>query len=125
MLDVEPESAHDTVYNFEVEETHTYYVGDASTLVHNQKVCGGGGGGGPPPPSDKAWNKAQASGFGYTNRIPPQKSPFNSHGQEVYSNGNGYITRDWDSHSGGTWKMYDKKGNRIGTYDSNLNKIGP
>ena len=28
-----------TVYNFEVEDFHTYYVGDTSVLVHNQCVA--------------------------------------------------------------------------------------
>ena len=29
-----------TVYNFEVEDYHTYYVGDAKVLVHNEGPCG-------------------------------------------------------------------------------------
>jgi hypothetical protein len=28
-----------------------------------------------------------------------------------------------DSHSGGVWKMFDRSGNRIGTFDQNLVKI--
>lgn len=50
--------------------------------------------------------------------------PFDSHGQAVYKKGNKYITPDADGHIGGAWKMFDKKGNRLGTYDENLNRIG-
>ncbi|HEX4445595.1 MAG TPA: polymorphic toxin-type HINT domain-containing protein [Polyangiaceae bacterium] len=42
---VEPEAEHSTVFNFEVGETHTYYVGEAEALVHNaQQVCSNDGG---------------------------------------------------------------------------------
>lgn len=53
-----------------------------------------------------------------------------SHGQPVYKKGNRYITPDVDSHNGGAWKMADSvknlgtKSSRMGTYDSNLNRIG-
>lgn len=50
--------------------------------------------------------------------------PFNSHGQAVYKKGNKYISPDADGHIGGVWKMFDGKGNRLGTYDENLNRIG-
>ncbi|HCM1918904.1 TPA: hemagglutinin repeat-containing protein [Salmonella enterica subsp. salamae serovar 28:r:e,n,z15] len=65
-----------------------------------------------------------AKNLGFDRRIPPQKAPFNSHGQPVYSDGKNYITPDIDSHNvTNGWKMFDRKGNRIGTYDSNLNRI--
>jgi len=67
---------------------------------------------------------AAAKALGYDKRIPPQKSHFDPHGQPIYSNGKRFITRDVDSHNGGTWKMYNKRGKRLGTYDSNLNRIG-
>jgi hypothetical protein len=52
-------------------------------------------------------------------------APFNSHGNKVFTNGDKYITADRDGHSGGTWKMFDKSGNRIGTYNADLTvKIG-
>jgi len=47
--------------------------------------------------------------------------PFNSHGQPVYKKGNRYITPDVDSHNGGVWKVFDRRGNRIGTADKHLN----
>ena len=51
--------------------------------------------------------------------------PFNSHGQPVFKNGNRYITPDVDQHNGGFWKMFDRLGNRLGTYDQTLeNRIG-
>ena len=75
---------------------------------------GGPGGGAPAPPT--------ASELGYTKRIPPQKALFNSHGQSVYSNGKNYITKDIDAHRGGVWKMFDRGGNRIGTYNGDLSE---
>jgi filamentous hemagglutinin len=51
-------------------------------------------------------------------------------GQVVYKNGNLYITRDMDGHNGGAWKMaasvkdLGSKNTRLGTYDTNLNRIG-
>lgn len=39
VLDVD---AHETVYNFEVERTHTYFVGEARVLVHNPNFRPGG-----------------------------------------------------------------------------------
>jgi RHS repeat-associated protein len=71
----------------------------------------------------KAAAKA-ASRLGFTKRIPPQKAPFNTHGQPLFQNGNRYITPDIDSHKGGVWKMFDINGNRLGTFDDNLKKIG-
>ncbi|MGX3067153.1 hemagglutinin repeat-containing protein [Ursidibacter arcticus] len=65
-----------------------------------------------------------ANKLGYKQRIPPQKAPFNSHGQPVYWNGKNYITPDIDSHNvSDGWKMFDRKGNRLGTYDKDLNRI--
>lgn len=49
---------------------------------------------------------------------------FDSHGNKVFTDGKNYITADRDMHSGGAWKMYDSSGNRLGTYDANLNRIG-
>ena len=66
-----------------------------------------------------------AEQFGYT------KISERSHGQPVYRNGNRYISPDIDSHIGGVWKMADSvanlgsKATRMGTYDANLQRIGP
>lgn len=63
----------------------------------------------------------QANALGYTQRIPPQRAPFDSHGEAVYSNGNRYITPDNTGHNvTGGWKMFDRRGNRIGTYTWDL-----
>ena len=51
-------------------------------------------------------------------------APFNSHGQPVFTEGKKYYTPDVDAHRGGVWKVFDKKGNRIGTVDVNLNCVG-
>ena len=100
-----------TAYNLTVNGYHSYFVTgsvDAQPVwVHND--CFG-----------------DAKALGFTNRIPPQRAHFDSHGQAVFYNPKTktYITRDVDGHNGGVWKMFDKKGNRLGTYDANLNRIG-
>ncbi|CAL9560519.1 DUF6531 domain-containing protein [Streptomyces sp. enrichment culture] len=66
----------------------------------------------------------RAAELGYKRRISPQKAPFHSHGQEVFSNGKNYITPDVDGHNvSDGWKMFNKKGQRVGTYDADLNYI--
>jgi hypothetical protein len=68
--------------------------------------------------------KAAANKMGYNKRIPPQKAPFNSHGQNVFFNGKNYVTPDIDAHNvTNGWKMFDRKGRRIGTYTSDLKRI--
>ncbi|OOF45253.1 hypothetical protein BKK52_12740 [Rodentibacter trehalosifermentans] len=72
---------------------------------------------------DKTIDKA-AERLGYKQRIPPQKAPFNSHGQDVYWNGKNYITPDVDGHNVSEgWKLFDRKGQRLGTYDKDLNRV--
>jgi RHS repeat-associated protein len=61
----------------------------------------------------------QAAKLGYS---PTKDAPFKSHGQAVFKKGNTYISADKDIHKGGTWKMYDAKGNRTGTYNDDLTK---
>jgi len=97
-------------------------LGGAAGLV----ICaiGGGGGGGGAGSSSNEQVKESAAKLGYNNRIPPQRAPFNSHGQPVFSNGQRFITPDVDSHIGGVWKMFDRSGKRLGTYDANLKRIG-
>ncbi|WP_307568598.1 VENN motif pre-toxin domain-containing protein [Pantoea anthophila] len=65
-----------------------------------------------------------AGKLGFDRRIPAPKAPFNSHGQPVYFDGKTYITPDIDSHNvTNGWKIFDRKGKRMGTYDSDLNRI--
>lgn len=68
----------------------------------------------------------QANNLGYTQRIPAQQAPFDSHGEAAYSNGDKYITPDNTSHNvTNGWKMFDRKGRRIGTYNWDLTtKVG-
>ncbi|HWM87278.1 MAG TPA: polymorphic toxin-type HINT domain-containing protein [Kofleriaceae bacterium] len=104
----------ETVYNLEVEDFHTYFVGQGTAWVHNK--CG------PFANAKEAFDAAKKLGF--DRRIPPQKAPFNSHGQPVFFDGKRYITPDVDGHIGGTWKVFDRRGRRVGTFDENLNEIG-
>ncbi len=67
----------------------------------------------------------EAERLEFDRRIAPQRAPFDSHGQEVFTDGRRFTTRDIDSHSGGVWKMFDRAGRRLGTYDANLTRIGP
>jgi RHS repeat-associated protein len=119
------------VYNFEVEDWHTYYVSDEAVLVHNAKNYnqkgnkGGKGNNSGKGNTSKGTNTNKAAeDLGYT------KTNYRSHGQPVYKNGNKYITPDVDGHNGGAWKMADSiknlgsKSTRMGTYDANLNRIG-
>ncbi len=100
------------VYNFEVEDWHTYFVSEQDVFVHNS--CG--------MTTKQATEAARKLGYKKTN--------YTSHGQPVYKKGNTYITPDVDSHSGGVWKAagslkdLGKKSTRWGTYDANLNRIG-
>jgi hypothetical protein len=71
-----------------------------------------------------ATSRDRAAALGYTTRIPVQKAPFDSHGQEVFTNGKSYITPDVDGHNvTNGWKMFSRRGARIGTYDSELNYV--
>ncbi|MFF0611749.1 hypothetical protein ACFYUD_24110 [Nocardia tengchongensis] len=79
-----------------------------------------------PSPKTNEEYAAQANNLGYKQRIPAQQAPFDSHGEAVYSNGDKYITRDNTSHNvSNGWKMFDRKGRRIGTYNWDLStKVG-
>ncbi len=46
--------------------------------------------------------------------------PFISRGQPVYKKDGKYITPDVDGHRGATWKVFDRKGNRLGSYNEDL-----
>jgi hypothetical protein len=71
-----------------------------------------------------ATSRDRAAALGYTTRIAAQKAPFDSHGQEVFTNGKTYITPDVDGHNATNgWKMFSRRGVRIGTYDSELNYV--
>jgi hypothetical protein len=128
---------HDT-FNFEVADFHTYFVGEDGAWVHNMKDCGELPGGPALKGSthhpdvvesrSRKWHQKYgddgfenaARHFGYERT---KSYPFNSHGQRVYFNGKNYITPDVDSHVGGVWKMFDRHGRRMGTYNGDLQKI--
>ncbi|MCP3820476.1 polymorphic toxin-type HINT domain-containing protein [Streptomyces sp. A3M-1-3] len=133
------------VYNLTVSNIHTYYVlaGETPVLVHNSN-CDLPEGytsspalkGDPYHPDSVAARSAQnrelyagtlkdrAGALGYGRRIAPQKAPFNSHGQDVFFNGKNYITPDVDGHNvSGGWKVFSRRGDRIGTYDADLNYL--
>lgn len=74
------------------------------------------------PLSNKEAEKL-AMKLGYNKKI--KTPPFNSHGKAVFTNEKKFITVDRDVHSGGTWKLFDSSGNRLGTYDEELKRIGP
>jgi hypothetical protein len=96
--------------------------GDDSVSPASADHSAGGGSGGEPP--NEPTVKERAASLGYTRRIPPQKAPFDSHGQAVYFDGKNYLTRDVDQHNvSDGWKMFNRRGQRIGTYDENLNRV--
>ncbi|MCX4452873.1 toxin C-terminal domain-containing protein [Streptomyces sp. NBC_01728] len=68
----------------------------------------------------------RAGELGYHTAIKANRAPFHSHGQDVYFNGKNYITRDVDGHNvTDGWKMFNRQGRRIGTYDPDLNYLKP
>jgi hypothetical protein len=71
-----------------------------------------------------ATSRDRAAFLGYTTRIPAQKVFFDSHGQDAFTNGKTYITPDIDSHNVTSgWKMFNRRGVRLGTYDFELNYV--
>jgi filamentous hemagglutinin len=76
-------------------------------------------GGGMPLTRSQARDLAKYHGFREV-----KGSPFNSHGQPVFTDGKKFYTPDVDGHRGGVWKVFDKKYNRIGTVDVNLKPVG-
>ncbi|MEV5493031.1 polymorphic toxin-type HINT domain-containing protein [Streptomyces bobili] len=135
-------------YNLTIDDLHTYYVlaGTTPVLVHNSN-CDLPEGytsspalkGDPYHPDSVAARSQQnrelyagtaadqAAALGYGTRIPPQKARglnIGSHGQDVFSNGKNYISRDVDAHNvTAGWKMFNRRGQRIGTYDPDLNYL--
>lgn len=86
--------------------------------------AGDSSGGEADTPKTKQQITQQASDLGYKQRIPPQRAPFNSHGQPVYTDGDDYITPDRDGHNvSNGWKIYDRRGVRLGTYTWDLTRI--
>jgi Novel toxin 21/Pretoxin HINT domain len=94
------------VFNLEVANLHTFFVGEDGVVVHNARR-------GPIPPA----------GFTRTNDY--------SHGQPVYKNGRTFISpdigSDGNSHNGGVWKKCSgspknlkNKTTRDGTYNADL-----
>ncbi|MFB9853184.1 polymorphic toxin-type HINT domain-containing protein [Micromonospora andamanensis] len=124
------------VYNLTVADIHTYYViaGRTPVLVHNCPPAGGAVPSGqqgrglqiPDGVSKGQWLKDRAGALGFSKRVPAQKVPFDSKGQAAFFDGKRYITPDITGHNTlNGWKMFDRKGNRLGTYDSDLNYLKP
>lgn len=82
------------------------------------RIGKGGGVKKPPQRMTRAEAREAAKELGYDKEV--RDPGFNSHGQPVFQKGNRLITPDVDAHRGGSWKLYDIKGNRLGTYNANL-----
>ncbi len=111
------------VYNFQVEDYHTYYVSNAGVLVHNR--CSN--------TSTKLTNREARKAAGELGYSEVNERSYN---QLVFKNAKAnsdvrFITPDIDSHSGGVWKGAStigglfSKNTRSGTYDALLRRIGP
>ena len=108
-----------TVYNFEVADFHTYYVGDTEVLVYND--CDG---------TNKSVQML-ANKQGYSK----VKGEY-SHGKSIFFNPKAtfdmrYISFDGTSHTGGAWKAASSIANlgnkttRTGTFNWDLSvRIG-
>ena len=116
VLSLEMLEEQTTVYNFEVEDFHTYFVGDGDIWVHN--TCGA--------VFKTTKEAAEAAGKLGFRKVRGATSK----GEAVFTDGKRFITRDNTGHSGGAFKMADSikglgsKKTRTGTFDTNLNKIG-
>jgi RHS repeat-associated protein len=106
ITDIREEVKTTAVFNLEVANLHTFFVGEEGLVVHNARR-------GPIPPP----------GFTRTNDF--------SHGQPVYKNGRTFISpdigSDGNSHNGGVWKKCSgspknlkNKTTRDGTYNADL-----
>ena len=100
------------VYNLSVASTENYFVGVGGVWAHNAK-CNVN-------PLARV-GAVEAAKLGYTKLV--KDAPFNSHGQKVFTDGKNFITPDVDGHNGGVWKIFDRKGNRVGTFNGELKKI--
>lgn len=107
------------IYNFEVWDFHTYFVGESSFLVHNRGCL------------EKTKLKSNAEVTEVARDLGYKPTKELSHGQMVFENKKAsselrYITRDIDSHSGSVWKAADSirnlgsKRTRSGTYTRSL-----
>lgn len=130
----------ETVYNWRIAEWHTYFVSavlDAASIwAHNASYASVKNGQNSIERGISKLKKmeaapvnpdAAAAAHGYTQRTPEQRAPFNSMGESIYQHprtGN-YLTPDRTGHGGGIWKMFDRHGNRLGTFDGNLNYLRP
>jgi RHS repeat-associated protein len=103
----------------------TLHGGTTLAYIEDHPAGGGVSAGTPPLKGQEAADAAAE--MGYTQRIPAQKAPFDSHGQTVFYNPKTktYITVDVDQHHGPAWKMFNRDYERLGTYDLKLEqKLG-
>ena len=81
-----------TVYNFEVEDFHTYYVGQSDVLVHN--MCPQKGVGGKGWEGDKTWREnVKTVGSGGTIKSLNGGIPTESQARQLISQSGGTLTR--------------------------------
>jgi len=103
IVEIAPMDRVEHTYNLTVDGPHTFLVGDDGIVVHN--ACA------------QLINAAKSLGFKL------DKGLGRLHGQDVFKRGNKFITRDVDSHIGGQWKVFEKRGGnltRTGTYNGDL-----
>ncbi len=65
-------------------------------------------------------DKADAERLGF---VLDKDPPFKTQGRLAFRKKNRWISADRDGHKGGRWKMFDRKGDRKGTFDKDLNLI--
>ena len=111
-----PKTSTGWMWDLTVTPDHDFYIktATADVLVHNDSC---------PLTNKQAEDMA--------NRLGYRSTSYRSSGQRVFTNGKTFITQDVDSHAGGLWKMarttegLASKSTRMGTYDYDLNYIGP
>jgi hypothetical protein len=65
----------------------------------------------------------EAAKQGFDKVVKSARIKGGTHGQKVFTDGKRFLTKDTDGHSFGVWKLFDRKGNRLGTYDQYLKQI--
>lgn len=90
---------------------------DLLNKIEKDAGRGGGGGGDKDPKWDKSkWLNRAAEILGL------KKLKDRMHGQATYQDGANKISFDADGHNGGFWKVFNKKDERIGTFNITLEK---
>ena len=93
-----------------------WHIGAAAAVVGTGMASAGG---------NQSLTNSQVRDLAKYQGLDPVKDPpFDSHGQLVFKKGGRFFSPDVDGHNGGVWKEFNRMGQRVGTLDENLERIG-